>query len=188
MLEAVVDAVLSLDGVRDAVLPPVRELHEKGGSLAVELKKLDKQEKKLVLASERLSAAVEGGDGTLSSLTSRLADRKRDLAIVRSRRREAEEQAGRKKKLPSAAKLLQHLEAVKVQLLGAEARAAVILRQLLDGPIRVVPFMRIDGKREVPRLEFALDLVAAASAAGRRDAVGGILMHAVRKTSCPFIR
>ena len=188
VLEAVVDAVLSLDGVRDAVLPPVRELHEKGGSLAVELKKLDKQEKKLVLASEWLSAAVEGGDGTLSSLTSRLADRKRDLAIVRSRRREAEEQAGRKKKLPSAAKLLQHLEAVKVQLLGAEARAAVILRQLLDGPIRVVPFMRIDGKREVPRLEFALDLVAAASAAGRRDAVGGILMHAVRKTSCPFIR
>ena len=161
VLEAVVDAVLSLDGVRDAVLARVRELHEKGGSLAVELKKLDKEEKKLVSAIERLSAAVESGDGTLSSLTSRLADRERDLAILRSRRREVEEQAGRKEKLPPAAKLLQHLEAVKGQLLGDEARAAVILRQLLDGPIRVVPFMRIDGKRVVPRLEFTLNLVAA---------------------------
>jgi len=68
---------------------------------------------------------------------------------------------GREEKLPSAAKLLQHLEAVKVQLLGAEAWAAVILRQLLDGRIRVVPLMRIDGQRVVPRLEFALNLVAA---------------------------
>ena len=50
---------------------------------------------------------------------------------------------------------------MKGQLLGDEARAAVILRQLLDGPIRVVPFMRIDGKRVVPRLEFTLNLVAA---------------------------
>ena len=79
VLEAVVDAVLSLDGVRDAVLTRVRELHEKGGSLAVELKKLDKEEKKLVAATERLSAAVEGGDGPLPSLTSRLADREQDL-------------------------------------------------------------------------------------------------------------
>ena len=176
VLEAVVDAVLSLDGVRDAVLARVRALHEKGGSLAVELKKLDKEENKLVSAIERLSAAVESGDGTLSSLTSRLADRERDLAIVRSRRQEVEEQAGRKEKLPSAAKLLQHLEAVKGQLIGEEARAAVILRQLLDGPIRVVPFMRIDGKRVVPRLEFTLNLVAAlpsAVAAPLRQAATG---------------
>jgi hypothetical protein len=34
-------------------------------------------------------------------------------------------------------------------------------RQLLAGPIRLVPFMRIDGKRAVPRLEFTLNLVAA---------------------------
>jgi hypothetical protein len=50
---------------------------------------------------------------------------------------------------------------VKAQLLGDEGRAAVILRQLLDGPIRLIPYMRIDGKRVVPRLEFTLNLVAA---------------------------
>lgn len=72
--------------------------------------------------------------------------------MVRARRQEVEEQAGRNEKLPTAAKLLEHLEAVKGQLLGDEARAAVILRQLLEGPIRVIPFMRIDGKRVVPRL------------------------------------
>lgn len=44
-------------------------------------------------AIERLSAAVESGDGALASLTSRLADRERELAIVRSRRREVEDQA-----------------------------------------------------------------------------------------------
>lgn len=79
VLEAVVDVVLSLDGVRDAVLARVRKLHEKGGSVATELKKLDKE------------------------------------------------------KLPSAAKLLEQLEAIKGQLLGDEAPAAVIPRQLLDG-------------------------------------------------------
>ena len=53
------------------------------------------------------------------------------------------------------------LKAVKGQLLGEENRASVILRQLLDGSIRVIPFMRIDGKRVVPRLEFTINLVAA---------------------------
>ena len=161
IVQAAVNEVLSLDGVRDAVLTRVQELHQKGGSVASELKKLDKEEKKLVAAIERLSVAVESGDGALSSLTSRLADRERELAIVRSHRREVEEQAGRKQKLPSAAKLLEHLKAVQGQLLGDEGRATVILRQLLDGPIRVVPYMRIDGKRVVPRLEFTINLVAA---------------------------
>lgn len=131
VLEAVVNEVLSLEGVRDTVLARVRELHEQGGSVAAELRKLDKDEKRLV------------------------------SAIVQSRQREVEEQASRKQKLPSAAKLLEHLEAVAGQLLGDENRAAVILRQLLDGPIRVVPFMRIDGTRVVPRLEFAINLMAA---------------------------
>ena len=161
VLEAVVNEVLSLDGVRDAVLARVKELHEKGGAVAAELKKLDKEEKRLVAGIERLSAAVESGDGALASLTARLAEREQELVIVRARWREVEEQAGRKEKLPSAAKLLEHLGAVKGQLFGDEARAAVILRQLLDGPIRVVPFMRIDGKRVVPRLEFTINLVAA---------------------------
>jgi DNA invertase Pin-like site-specific DNA recombinase len=161
VLEAVVNEVLSLDGVRSAVLARVRELHETGGSVATELKRLDKDEKRLVAAIERLAAAVEGGDGAIASLTSRLTERERELAMVRARRDEVREQAGRKGKLPTAAKLLEHLEAVKGQLLGDEARAAVILRQLLDGPIRVIPYMRIDGKRVVPRLEFTLNLVGA---------------------------
>jgi hypothetical protein len=161
VLKAVVNEVLSLDGVRDAVLARVKELHEKGGSVAAEIKKLDTEEKRLVAGIERLSAAVESGDGALASLTSRLAERERELAMVRARRQDVEEQAGRKGKLPTAAKLLEHLEAVKGQLLGDEGRAAVILRQILDGPIRVMPFMRIDGKRVVPRLEFTINLVAA---------------------------
>jgi len=34
---------------------------------------------------------------------------------------------------------------------GLSARAVIILGQLLDGPIRVIPSIRIDGKRVVPR-------------------------------------
>ena len=51
----------------------------------------------------------------------------------------------------------------------------MILRQLRDGPIRVIPFIRIDGKRVVPRLEFTINLVAAlppAVAAPLRRAAG----------------
>jgi site-specific DNA recombinase len=161
VLEAVVNEVLSLEGVRDAVLARVKQLYEKGGAVAAELGKLEKDERKLVLAIERLAVAIEGGEGSLESLTSRLADRERELAILRSRRQEVEEQATRRGKLPSNEKLFEHLAAVKEQLLGDEARAAVILRQLLDGPIRAVPYMRIDGKQVVPRLELTLNLVAA---------------------------
>lgn len=132
VLEAVVNEVPTLDGVRDAVLARVKELHEKGGAVAAELKKLDREEKRLVAGIERLSAAVESGDGALVSLTARLAEREQELVIVRARRREVEEQAGRKEKLPSEAKLLEHLGAVKGQLVGDESRVAVILRQLLE--------------------------------------------------------
>jgi len=161
VLEAVVNEVLSLEGCREAVLARVRKLHANGGAIAAELKRLEKQEQRLEGAIERLAVAVESGDGSLSSLTTRLSDRERELAIVRAERQELEERARVRKKLPSKATLLEHLEAVKGQLLEDETRATVILRQLLDGPIKVVPYMRVDGKRVVPRLEFTINLVAA---------------------------
>jgi len=53
----------------------------------------------------------------------------------------------------------------------------VILRSLLDGPIRVVPFMRVDEKKVVARLEFTLKLVgalpSAMACALQGDAGGG---------------
>ncbi len=58
------------------------ELHEKGGSVAADLKPLDKDEKMLLVVIERLSGAVEGSDGLLASLTSRLAEREWELAFV----------------------------------------------------------------------------------------------------------
>jgi hypothetical protein len=116
--------VLSLDGVRDAVLARVKELHEKGGAVAAELKKLDKEEKRLLAEIERLSAAVESGDGALARSPPQVAEREQELVIVRARQREVEEQAGRKENLPSDAKLLEHLGAVKGQLFGDESRAA----------------------------------------------------------------
>jgi len=122
---------------------------------------LGREEKKLLAAIERLSTAIEGGDGTLLSLTSRLKDRERDLAIARSRRQKLLDSGGPQSPAADRGKLLEHLEAVQGQLLGDEARAAVALRQLLAVPIRVIPYMRIDGKRVVPRLEFTLNLVAA---------------------------
>jgi site-specific DNA recombinase len=177
VLDAVVSEVLSLDGCREAVLARVQELYATGGATAAELKRLAKQEQRLVGAIERLTVAVENGDGPLGSLSTRLSERERELAIVQAERQELEQVARAKKKLPSKAKLLEHLEAVQGQLLGDEARATVILRQLLDGPIRVVPYMRIDGKRVVPRLEFTINLVPAfpsevADPLGRDAAVG----------------
>ena len=77
VLETMVKEVLGLEGVRDAVLDRVRELHEKGGSVAAELKRQEKDERKLVGAIERLALAVEEGGGSISSLARRLADRER---------------------------------------------------------------------------------------------------------------
>jgi len=122
VLETVVNEVLSLAGVRDAVLAHVRKLHATGGSMEAERKRLDKDEKRLVAAIERLTAAIETGDWSVKTLTARLSDREHELTVVRSQRHDLEEQAKAKTKLPSAAKLLEHLEAVKVGLLGDEGR------------------------------------------------------------------
>jgi hypothetical protein len=161
VLATVVDAVLSLDGAREALLARVAQLHKQGGPAAAELKALEKEQRKLEAAVERLGAAIEGGEGVVASLSARLAAREKDLAVVRSRVEELSRRAGRDEKLPGPAELLRHLESVKDGLGGNEGRAAVILRSLLDGPIRVVPFMRIDRKKVVPRLEFTLKLAGA---------------------------
>jgi hypothetical protein len=161
VLATVADAVLSLDGAREALLARVAQLHKQGGPAAAELKALEKEQRKLEAAVERLGAAIEDGEGVVASLSARLSAREKDLAIVRSRLEELSRRAGRDEKLPGPAELLRHLESVKAGLGSNEGRAAVILRSLLDGPIRVVPFMRIDGKKVVPRLEFTLKLVGA---------------------------
>ena len=161
LLATVVDAVLSLDGARAALLARVAQLHKQGGPSAAELKALEKEQRKLEAAIERLGAAIEGGEGAVASLSTRLAVREKDLAVVRSRFEELSKRAGRDEKLPGPAELLRHLESVKDGLGSNDGRAAVILRSLLDGPIRVVPFMRIDRKKVVPKLEFTLKLVGA---------------------------
>jgi hypothetical protein len=161
VLATVVDAVLSLVEAREALLARIAELHQQGGPAAAKLKALEKEQRKLEAAVERLGAAIEGGEGAVASLSTRLAAREKDLAVVRSRLEELSKRAGRDEKLPEPAELLWHLESVKDGLGSDEGRAAVILRSLLDGPIRVVPFMRIDSKKVVPRLEFALKLVGA---------------------------
>ena len=161
VLATVVDAVLSLDGAREALLARVAQLHKQGGPAAAELKDLEKEQRKLEAAVERLGAAIEDGEGAVASLSARLAHREKDLIVVRSRLEELSRRAGREEKLPGPAELLRHLESVKNGLGSDEGRAAVILRSLLDGPIRVVPFMRVDEKKVVPRLEFTLKLVGA---------------------------
>lgn len=161
VLATVVDAVLSLDGAREALLARVAQLHKQGGPAAAELKDLEKEQRKLEAAVERLGAAIEDGEGAVASLSARLAHREKDLIVVRSRLEELSRRAGRDEKLPGPAELLRHLESVKNGLGSDEGRAAVILRSLLDGPIRVVPFMRVDEKKVVPRLEFTLKLVGA---------------------------
>ena len=95
--------VLSLDGIRDAVLARVRELYDSGGSVAADLKALAREEKRILARIDRLVSAIESGEGKLQSLTASLAEREKELAILRARRQELEAQAGRKAPRPSAA-------------------------------------------------------------------------------------
>jgi len=64
---------------------------------------------------------------------------------VRSRQREVEEQTSRKQKLPSAAKLLEHLEAVKGQLKRTLMVNAFAEPQLVKHA-RVIVEGRLEGK------------------------------------------
>jgi DNA invertase Pin-like site-specific DNA recombinase/DNA-binding transcriptional MerR regulator len=175
IVKAVVDAVLSLEGMQDAILARARELHESGGKHEAELRRLEVRERKLRSQIEHLGHAVEHSGGEIASLVKRLAERERDLVVVLSKRDDLVANSRKDTLLPSKPELLAHLEKVKAGLLADEKRAAVMLRQMLAGSIRFMPYRRLCSTRVVPRAEFEIRLAAAlpGKAADIGDGDGG---------------
>ena len=68
IVKAVVDAVLSLEGMQDVILARARELHESGGKHEAELRRLGLRERKLRSQIEHLGHAVEHSGGEITSL------------------------------------------------------------------------------------------------------------------------
>lgn len=72
-------------GVRDRLVARVQELHATGGDIAAERRSLDSEARRLRTSIENIGLAIERGARTLETLAERLADRERDLRLVRSR-------------------------------------------------------------------------------------------------------
>ena len=111
----------------------------------------------------------------MDSLVERLVTRERDLKVVRSRLAELSSRTQDRKPPPTADDILRHLESLQAGLVAGDRRAAVILRQLLAGPIRAIPHQQFGSNKVVLRAEFNLVLaqslpaVVAESIAGDAD-------------------
>ena len=62
--------------------------------------------------------------------------------------------------LPSPEDLLGHLESLRADLIAGDRRAPVILRSLLAGPIRAVPYQQFGTDKVVLRAEFEVTLTS----------------------------
>jgi len=160
ILAQVVDALMSVAGARDRLVDRVRELHATGGDIAAERRSLDSEARRLTTSIENIGQAIERGAGSIDSLAARLVDRERELTLVRSRIADLESRESKRADLPSPEALLGHLESLRVDLIAADRRAAVILRSLLLGPIRAVPYRQFGSDKVVLRAEFELALTS----------------------------
>lgn len=161
ILAAVDQAVMSLAESREQLIARARELHASGGDLAASQRALESDEGKLRKSIDNIGGALEAGGSTMESLLPRLAAREQELKVVQSRLAELAARARDRKPPPTADDIMLHLESLQADLHAGEGRAGVILRQLLDGPIRAVPHQQFGSNKVVLRAEFTLDLTRA---------------------------
>jgi DNA invertase Pin-like site-specific DNA recombinase len=161
ILAAVDKAVMSLAGGHEQLVARVRELHASGGDLAASQRALESEEAKLMKKIDGIGRALEEGGGATESLVPRLAAREQELKVVRSRLEELKARAQDRKPPPTADDIARHLESLQADLQAGDGRAGVILRQLLDGPIRAVPHQQFGSDKVVLRAEFTLVLTQA---------------------------
>jgi hypothetical protein len=172
VLNAVVRAVMSLADCREQLVARVLEMHASGGDLAASQRALQSEESKLSGSIANLCLAIEkGGDG-MDSLVERLVTRERDLKVVRSRLAELSSRTQDRKPPPTADDILRHLESLQAGLVAGDRRAAVILRQLLAGPIRAIPHQQFGSNKVVLRAEFNLVLAQSLPAIVAESIVG----------------
>jgi DNA invertase Pin-like site-specific DNA recombinase len=160
ILRQVVDALMSVAGVSDLLVARVQELHATGGDIAAERRSLESEARKLTTSIENIGLAIERGAGSIDSLAERLAGRERELKLVRSRLEELASRESQRAELPSPEELLGHLESLRVDLIAGDRRAAIILRSLLHGPIRAVPYQQFGSDKVVLRAEFEVTLTS----------------------------
>jgi hypothetical protein len=175
VLNAVVQAVMSLSDCREQLVARVLEIHASGGDLAASQRALQSEESKLTSSIANICLAIEKGGVAMDSLVERLLTRERDLKVVRSRLAELASRTQDRKPPPTADDILRHLESLQAGLVARDRRTGVILRQLLGGPIRAIPHQQFGTNKVVLRAEFDLVLaqslpaVVAESIAGDAD-------------------
>jgi len=160
ILRQVIDALMSVAGVRDRLVARVENLHATGGDIAAERRSLESEARKLTTSIENIGLAIERGAGSIDSLAERLAGRERELKLVRSRLEELSSRESQRAALPSSEEHLGHLESLRADLIAGDRRAPVILRSLLHGPIRAVPYQQFGSDKVVLRAEFEVTLTS----------------------------
>ncbi len=161
ILGAVARVMMSMAERREDLVARVLKLHSDGGDLEAERRALQSKEAKLTAAIDTLGGAIESGGDETETLVQRLKDREHDRRLVRSQLAELASRSHGRKPPPSPDQIKEHLEALMASLLANDSRAGVILRQVLAGPIRAVPYQQFGSTKVVLRAEYTVTITRA---------------------------
>jgi hypothetical protein len=155
---AVVEKLLSLDGVLDAFLENAQRLFLDDGPRQAERAELEAQIREREKACQRLIDLAEQGAEAAPILLERLQQRRGELVVLRAKQEAltAQPLAGPP---PTKEEILAKIEVIRGQLLAMDHEAGVELKRLVS-PIRAVPYRQSGGNKVVLRAAFELRLAA----------------------------
>ena len=158
--ESVVDTLTAQIGCFEALCEKVVEFVKRGTPESeARMKLLREREKELDRACKRLAEAIERR-GDLEDLNERLAERQTERRDVRIELERLAEQAARTVPEPTFSDVRDTIDEVKTQLLGELGpEVGPLLRRLIKGKIRAVPYKLFDREQVSLRAHFELDLL-----------------------------
>jgi len=156
--QAIIEKLLSLEGVLDAFVEHVKDLHQDDQPRLAHRAKVAAEIKDGQMVCQRLLDAIEQGKEAAPILLERLAQRQKELACSKAELERLDTQPASTSP-PTKREILEKIEAISKKLVAMDREAGVWLKELVS-PIRAVPHQQFGGNKVVLRAKFELRLAA----------------------------
>jgi len=160
---AISERILSLTEHSDDVVALVGKYYAEDDRPKDELISVGKELVNRERRCQRLAAAIADGKEAPESLLKLLREEEHRVIRLRARAEELSKEIANVRKPPTREQILAAIQEASTQLLTFDRTTGILLRRLLDGPIRAFPYMQFGNNKVVLRAEFRLCLVKIAA-------------------------
>lgn len=157
---AVSDAILQMaHGTIDVLVGHIESLLTNRGHLHEEQRKLAKRRFELTLKQQRLLKFITDQDSPPDFLMSKQAELQSEEQRLRLDEQQLHSQLAERTTIPSREEIAERLQLLARTVKPGDQEARPLLRQLIEGPIRAIPFQPFGNSNVVLRAELTLQLV-----------------------------